>query len=112
MNRCISGQAASNSQGSAPSTCAVCSVMRKNAATARNPAQTMPVLLRQNPVMLLSVMMRLPLHYNKSKRGRGSGSARREEVVERSEDERDVPAPRETLRKSQANTRPALELEP
>src|SRR3954452_12157731 len=31
MNRCISGQASSSRYGSAPRTCAVCSLIRKNA---------------------------------------------------------------------------------
>src|SRR6516165_10151470 len=59
MNRCIKGQAASSSHGNAPSTCAVCSVRRKNAATAKKPAHTMPLLLRQKPVDQCSVTMRL-----------------------------------------------------
>src|SRR5262249_19003903 len=109
MNKCISGHAANSSHGSALSTCAVCSVRRKNAAIARNPAQTIPVRLRQNPVPVSWRKMHLQCY---SARGATSRKARCEVVVQRPEHDRDVPAPRETLRQPQKEARPAIQLEP
>src|SRR5689334_16415798 len=101
MKRCISGQATKSSEGSAPKTCAVCSVRRKNPATPRKPRVTIPPGDRHQDCSFGSVIA-------------GSlGSARpaAEEVVQPAEQQGDIPAPQDALDKAKEEAPPAQERE-
>src|SRR6516162_11303296 len=99
MKRCIIRQASTSSQGSAPNTCAVCSVSKKKPATIRKPQVTIPIGVRHHGCSCRSSFMDRVLV--------SACDTLADKIVKRSEYQRDVPAPDEALRHPQTKAAPA-----
>src|SRR6516165_1725780 len=99
IKRCISGQASTSSQGSAPKTCAVCSVSKKNPATIRKPQVTSPIGVRHHGCSCRSSFIGWVLV--------SACDTPADKIVKRPESQRDVPTPDEALGHSQTKAAPA-----